>query len=217
MKTIVVSVVASVVAAVACAADMPPDVRHRREVRAALSNPSKMESAVKSALTDMDPLIRRHALYLAYEMCGGDRAAQEALAKPFLSDSSADVRRIAKSICRKGGLYRDNRPRSTAADNDHATIRIQSARPDGGRFAFKAPLGDFQAVELWFGKPNRDLYVWMNDIYLGQFDSDNQRGQEFRLDATQEMNGPLAWNTVVVKDQNGNILKVNFTAEALAW
>ena len=150
------------------AADTPPDVRHRQEVRAALADPARRDAAIKAGLKDDDALVRRHALYLAYEKCAGDKAATEALARPFLSDSSAAVRIVAKTICRKGGLYRDNKPMSTAADNDHATVRVQTARPKGGKFAFKAPLGEYEAVELWFGKPTKDLYVWVNDVYVGQ-------------------------------------------------
>ena len=206
-----------VAAVAAFAAEMPPDVKHRAEVRAALADPARRDAAIEAGLKDEDTLVRRHALYLAAEKCAGDRAASEALAKPFLSDTSAAVRVVAKAACRKGGIYRDNKPMSMAADNDHATIRIQTARPKGGVFAFKAPLGEYEAVELWFGKPTKDLYVWMNEVYLVQFDYDLQRGHEFRLDATKEMNGPLAANTVVVKDGSGKIVNVGFTAEALSW
>ena len=113
--------------------------------------------------------------------------------------------------------YRENKPLSMSEQNEHATIRRQTARPTGGVFAFKAPLGEYEAVELWFGKPRQDLYVWMNDVYVGQFDYDVQRGREFRLDVTKEMNGPTAANTVVVKDGTGKIVTVGFTAEALSW
>lgn len=215
MKMVFAAVVS--VACVACAANPPPDVQHRQDVRAALADAKRRDAAIAAGLKDSDPLIRRHALYLAYEKCAGDKATAEALARPFLSDPSPVVRMVAKAACRKGGLYRDNRPRSMAMDNDHAVIRIQTAQPNGGTFAFKVPLGDYEAVELWFGKPSRDLYVWMNDIYLGQFDNDSQRGREFRLDATKEMNGPTAANTVVVKDASGKIVDVRFTAEALSW
>ena len=204
-------------APIVASADVPQNVRHRQEVRAALANPATRDAAIAAGLKDEDPLVRRHALYLAAEKCAGDRTASEALAQPFLSDPSAAVRVVAKAACRKGGMYRDNKPMSMAADNDHATIRIQTARPKGGVFAFKAPLGEYEAVELWFGKPTKDLYVWMNEVYLGQFDYDLQRGHEFRLDATKEMNGPLAANTVVVKDGSGKIVNVGFTAEALSW
>ena len=208
------------VAFAACAAgvaDVPPNVRHRQEVRAALADPARRDAAIEAGLKDEDPLVRRHALYLAYEKRAGDKTAQEALARSFLADPSAAVRVVAKTICRKGGLYRDNKPMSTSAQNDHATVRVQTARPKKGVFAFKAPLGEYEAVELWFGKPKQDLYVWMNDVYLGQFDNDMQRGREFRLDATKEMNGPTAENTVVVKDGSGKVVSIGFTAEALSW
>ena len=208
---------ATIAASAAGAADMPPEVRHRQEMRAALADPARREAAIESGLKDEDPLVRRHALYLAYEKCNGDKSAQEALGRQFLADSSAAVRVVAKMACRKGGLYRDNKPMSTAADNDHAMTRIQTARPKGGIFAFKAPLAEYEAVELWFGKPKQDLYVWMNDVYVGQFDCDVQRGREFRLDVTKEMNGPTAANRVVVKDGAGNIVNIGFTAEALTW
>ena len=93
----------------------------------------------------------------------------------------------------------------------------QTARPKDGTFAFKAPIGEFEAVELWFGKPKQDLYVWMNGVYLGQFDNDMQRGHEFRLDATKEMNASTAPNTVVVTDGAGKTINAGFTAEALSW
>ena len=217
MKTTVFVVVAAIAAIALHAAEMPPSVKHRMEVRAALADPARRDAAIEAGLKDEDPLVRRHALYLAYEKCGGDKAAAKTLARPFLADPSPAVRMVAKAACSKGGLYRDNKPMSMAADNDHAAVRIQTARPDGGRFSFKAPLGEYETVELWFGKPKQDLYVWMNDVYLGQFDYDLQRGHEFRLDATKEMNGPLAVNAVVVKDGEGNIVNVEFTAEALSW
>ena len=157
---------ATIAVSAAGAADIPPEVRHRQEVRAALADPARREAAIESGLKDEDPLVRRHALYLAYEKCNGDKSAQEALGRRFLSDPSAAVRVVAKTICRKGGLYRDNKPMSTAADNDHAMTCIQTARPKGGIFAFKAPLAEYEAVELWFGKPKQDLYVWMNDVYV---------------------------------------------------
>ena len=216
MKTMVFAVAAGAAIA-ACAAEIPPDVKHRQEVRAALADPARRNAAIDAGLKDEDPFVRRHALYLAFERCGGNRAAEEALARPYLADPEPAVRIVAKAACRKGGLYRDNKPMSTAADNDHATICIQTARPKGGVFAFKAPLAEYEAVELWFGKPTKDLYVWMNDVYLGQFDYDLQRGREFRLDATKEMNGPTSPNTVVVKDGAGKIVNVGFTAEALSW
>ena len=218
MNRLVASVAALVATMAVCAAaEMPPDVRHRQEMRAALADPARRDPAIERGLKDEDPLVRRHALYLAYEKCAGDKTAAEALAKPFLSDPAASVRIIAKLACRKGGLYRENKPLSMSEQNDHATIRIQTARPKGGVFAFKAPLGEYEAVELWFGKPRQDLYVWMNDVYVGQFDYDVQRGREFRLDVTKEMNGPTAANTVVVKDGTGKIVTVGFTAEALTW
>ena len=215
-KTLFIAI-ATCVAIAARAAEMPPDVKHRAEVRAALADPARRDAAIEAGLKDEDPLVRRHALYLAYEKCAGDKAAAEALAKPFLTDPSAAVRVVAKAACRKGSLYRENRPLSLSANNDHAAIRIQTAKPKGGTFAFKAPLAEYEAVELWFGKPKQDLYVWMNDVYVGQFDYDMQRGREFRLDVTKEMNGPTAANSVVVKDGTGKIVNVGFTAEALTW
>ena len=217
MNRLTIALMATIAVSAAGAADIPPEVRHRQEVRAALADPVRREVAIEAGLKDEDPLVRRHALYLAYEKCNGDKSAQEALGRRFLADSSAAVRVVAKMACRKGGLYRDNKPMSTAADNDHAMTRIQTARPKGGIFAFKAPLAEYEAVELWFGKPKQDLYVWMNDVYVGQFDCDVQRGREFRLDVTKEMNGPTAANRVVVKDGAGNIVNIGFTAEALTW
>ena len=217
MNRLTIALMATIAVSAAGAADIPPEVRHRQEVRAALADPVRREVAIEAGLKDEDPLVRRHALYLAYEKCNGDKSAQEALGRRFLADSSAAVRVVAKMACRKGGLYRDNKPMSTAADNDHAMTRIQTARPKGGIFAFKAPLAEYEAVELWFGKSKQDLYVWMNDVYVGQFDCDVQRGREFRLDVTKEMNGPTAANCVVVKDGAGNVVNVAFTAEALTW
>ena len=217
MCRLLFALTATIAVSAAGAADIPPEVRHRQEVRAALADPARCDAAIEAGLKDEDALVRRHALCLAYERCNGDKSAQEALGRRFLSDPSAAVRVVAKMACRKGGLYRDNKPRSTAADNDHATVRIQTARQKGGVFAFKAPLGEYEAVELWFGKPKQDLYVWMNDVYVGQFDLDVQRGREFRLDVTKEMNGPTAANTVVVKDGAGKVVNMGFTAEALAW
>ena len=217
MNRLVIALAATVAASAAGTTEIPPDVRHRQEVRAALADPARRDAAIEAGLKDEDELVRRHALFIAYAKHAEDRSGAEAIAKPFLSDPSPSVRIVAKMICRKGGLYRDNRPLSTSAQNDHATVRIQTARPKGGVFAFKAPLGEYDAVELWFGKPKQDLYVWMNEVYVGQFDYDMQRGREFRLDVTKEMNGPTAANTVVVKDGAGKIVNVGFTAEALSW
>lgn len=126
------------------------------------------------------------------------------------------VRKIVESKPKVEMPYRDNRPWSLSEQNDHATVRVETVPQRGGRFQFSQPVKKHEAVELWFGKRKRDLYVWLNGVYLGQFDAAKQAGQEFRLDATKEakLDGV---NKVVVKGADGEIIHTKFTAELLTW
>ena len=112
--------------------------------------------------------------------------------------------------------YRDNRAWSQSEQNDHATVSVESVPQRGGRFQFSQPVKRHEVVELWFGKRKRDLYVWLNGVYLGQFVAAKQAGQEFRLDATKEakLDGV---NKVVVKGTDGEVIHTKFTAELLTW
>lgn len=112
--------------------------------------------------------------------------------------------------------YRDNRAWSQSEQNDHATIRVETVPQRGGRFQFSQPVKKHEAVELWFGKRKRDLYVWLNGTYLGQFDASKRSGQEFRLDATKEAK-LKGVNKVVVKGADGEVIHTKFTAELLSW
>ena len=191
---------------------------HRREVRAAVENTATRADALEKALKDEDPNVRRYAIINRFRDLKDDTAAVERLGRRFLDDPSPDVRILAKRLCRKGGLYRVNEPLSKSPFNDHATKRIQQAKATGKTFRFAEPLAaaDFAAIEIWFGKPTCDLYVWVNDRYLGQFDSDLDRKQEFRLDATKETK-TSGENTIAIRDANGKDLDVPYEVHALKW
>ena len=187
--------------------------RARQAARAALADDATLEQTVEKELMSPDPMIRRYALFRLFER---NRAHAVKIGRRFLSDSSPAVRKVAKSMFRNAGNFRENSPLSLSGQNDHAIQRLLTARAPKGLFRFEGTVPDHQAVELWFGKPNADLYVWINGIYLGQFDADNQRGQEFRLDATREvrLDGE---NKVVVRNAANQIVAAEFTAEVLKW
>ena len=202
----------------AFATEMPDDVRHRREVRAALADGKTRAAALEAALSDPDVFVRRHALALAYADCGGDEAKVAALAKRFADDKTPSIRRFVKAMQHKGGLYRENNPLSLSEQNDHAMTKLKTVRPKDGVFKFDEPLPEFEAIELWFGRPKTDLYVWINDHYVGQFDADFQKGNEFRLDVTTLVDErPGIVNTVVVRGGDNKEIKTRFTVEVLTW
>ena len=204
--------------AVLARAEMPDDVRHRREVRAALADATTRGAALEAALSDPDVLVRRHALALAYADCGGDEAKVAALARRFADDKTPSVRRFVKAMQHKGGLYCENNPLSLSEQNDHAMTKLVTVRPKDGVFVFDGPLPKYEAIELWFGRPKKDLYVWVNDRYVGQFDSDLQQGSEFRLDVTTSVEErPGKANTVVIRNGDNKAVKARFTVEVLTW
>lgn len=203
-----------VLAAVVAAAGAAPDsVVRRRAQSAAMA--SRDGAAILSGLRDRDPMIRRQALFALY-LTKPAQAADEA--RRMLGDDSRAVRIVAKSICRAGGQWRDNNPRSLDAANDHDTVRVFTVRPKGGRFSLNGvdDGGKAQAVELWFGKPREDLRVWINGVYLGQFDADASSGREFRLDATAEVRR-RSENEVVARNAAGDTVAAPFTVEGLRW
>lgn len=216
----VISAILALMAFGAFAAKIPDDVRHRREVRAALADKKsyKYKTALEAALSDSDVFVRRHALALAYADCGGDEAKIEALAKRFADDTTPAIRRFVKAMQRKGGMYCENNPLSLSEQNDHAMTKLKTVRPKAGVFKFDEPLPKYEAIELWFGRPKTDLYVWVNGRYVGQFDADVQKKQQFRLDVTTSVDDrPGMENTVVVRGGDNKETKVRFTVEVLTW
>lgn len=201
-------------------AKIPDDVRHRREVRAALADKKvyKYKTALEAALSDSDALVRRHALALAYADCVGDEAKIAALAKRFADDKTPSIRRFVKAMRHKGGLYCENNPLSLSDQNDHAMTKLKSIRPKAGVFKFEESLPKHEAIELWFGRPKTDMYVWVNDHYVGQFDADIQKGREFRLDVTTSVDDrPGIANTIVVRDGDNKEIKARINVEVLTW
>ena len=202
----------------AFATEMPDDVRHRREVRAALADGKTRAEALEAALSDPDVFVRRHALALAYADCGGDEAKVAALAQRFANDKTPSIRRFVKAMQHKGGLYLENNPLSLSEQNDHAMTKLVTVRPKDGVFKFEETLPKFEAIELWFGRPKKDLYVWVNGQYVGQFDADFQKGNEFRLDVTTSVDERQGMeNTVVVRGGDNKETKARFTVEVLTW
>lgn len=207
--TIGMACVALVVQAVG--AEVPSDVAHRRAMAKAIGDPAQFETAVAAGLKDGDPMVRRHALNALYEK---DPKRAVAASQALLTDPSVAVRQVAKSMNRKGGLYRENVAKSLDPLYDHDIHTIKSVAVKKGSFSLDAKLDAEQFVELRFGKPKSDLYVWLNGVYLGQFDADNESGHEFRLDATAETKAPGA-NVVEVKDAKGTKVGCRCTAEVL--
>jgi len=201
----------AVFAGVAMAGEMPADIGHRRQVARALDDAATFEPALPAALKDDDPMIRRYALNALY---GKDQKRAIEASKSMMADPSIAVRQVAKSMNRSGGFYRENVARSTDPQFDHDVTRVATVRAKGGVFELTQAVPEGGWIELWFGKPKTDMYVWMNGTYLGQFDADNQPGQQFRLDATAETKR-TGKNEVVVKDANGKAIKAGFTAEVL--
>ena len=189
----------------------PSDVAHRREIARQLDDSATFERTVGTALKDEDPLVRRYALHALYEK-DPKRAIRESRA--LLTDPSVAVRQVAKSMNRKDGLYRENVAKSLDPLYDHDIRTVKSVTVSKGGFSLDAELEAEQFVELRFGKPKSDLYVWLNGVYLGQFDADNESGHEFRLDATAETKAPGA-NVVEVKDAKGGKVECRCTAEVL--
>ena len=186
----------------------------RAEFRAALGGGDGFQDAILKGLKSEDPFVRRYALFKLYE-ADPERALKAS--RLLLDDPSSAVRQVAKAVNRNGGgLYRDNEALSMSDQNDHATIKVKTIRPVEGKFVVGMPLPRGGAVELWFGKPGRDLYVWLNGVYLGQYDFDHQRGSRFRLDATKETRFD-GENLVEIKTAKGVSVSEKFTVEVLAW
>lgn len=215
MNARTVGLVASVVLAILSVGAETTDgvIARRGRMRAALDDAAQFETAVAEGLKDADAQIRRYALYKLYEK---DPKRATKAARDFMNDPSSGMRLLAKSLCRRGGVFRNNEALSMSDTNDQATIKLLSATPKDGVFSFPQPVPEHDGVELWFGKPRRDLYVWLNGVYLGQFDRDTQEGQTFRLDATKEtrIDGE---NRVVIRDAENKIVQEPFTAEVLKW
>jgi len=193
------------------AGDVPVDLAHRRVVAQAIADPAQFERAVAAGLEDADPMVRRYALNALYEK---DPKRAVAASKTMMSDASVAVRQVAKAMNRKGGLYRENVAKSLDPLYDHDISSVKSLKVAKGRFTLDAALPEVQFVELRFGKPKIDLYVWLNGVYLGQFDADNETGHEFRLEATKETKAP-GENIVEVRDARGALVNCRFAAEVL--
>lgn len=176
-----------------------------------MDDPARFEQAVGEGLKDADPMVRRYALNALYE-----KDPQRALevSKTMLADPSVAVRQVARAMNRKGGRYRENTARSLDPLYDHDISTVRTVQVTNDRFVLDEPLPQAQFVELRFGKPKSDLYVWLNGTYLGQFDADNEAGREFRLEATQETKAP-GENVVEVRDAKGAKAKCRYTVEVL--
>ena len=190
------------------------EIRMRSGFRAALAGEEGFDKAVGEAFASSDAAVRRYALYRLYER---DKSAGEREAKRLLADPSASVRILAKRIVRVGVPFRANEAWSLSPQNDHSTVRVKSVRVKKGVFSFPAGLSGYDAIELWFGRPDKDLYVTVNGVFLGQFDADAGKGGEFRLDATKETKlGEV--NVLEVTDARGvPVESFKATAEAVKW
>ena len=200
----------------ACVTAAPTVRAHRDEVRKAIENPATRLKAAEAALDDADPAIRRYALYVCAEAYQADKPRYEALAKRFVTDTNTSVRILAKRMNRQNILFRENKAFSNSPENDFGLNVLQEPVVKNGVFELQKPVPKYQGVELWFGKPKQDLYVWLNDIYLGQFDTDFDKGKEFRLEAIAETKkeGP---NRVVLKDAAGKPVTAPFEVKVLSW
>ena len=150
-----------------------------------MGDPARFERAVSDGLKDPDPMVRRYAL-VALDAKDPERAKAEA--KALLTDSSPAVRKVAKMLCRQGGLYRENIARSVDPLFDHAVTALKRIHVKGGKFKLAAALAPETWVEIGFGKPKEDLYVWLNGIYLGCHDlGPSGWNVPFSLDCTKEI------------------------------
>ena len=181
------------------AADVPEAVAHRRAMAAGIDDPGTAEAKIAEGLKDADPMVRRYALNALYAK---DPARAVEAAKPMLADGSVAVRKVAKSMHRTGGLYRENVARSVDPSYDHAVTRVRTVKVKKGSFRLGEALPEGAWVEISFGKPKEDLRVWLNGTYLGQFDVDSQPGQEFRLGALEELKAP-GENALEIRNAKG--------------
>lgn len=211
MRRVLFCMAAQAAVGLVMAGEVPADVEHRRAAGAAMDDPARFEQAVGEGLKDADPMVRRYALNALYE-----KDPQRALevSKTMLADPSVAVRQVARAMNRKGGRYRENTARSLDPLYDHDISTVRTVQVTNDRFVLDEPLPQAQFVELRFGKPKSDLYVWLNGTYLGQFDADNEAGREFRLEATQETKAP-GENVVEVRDAKGAKAKCRYTVEVL--
>lgn len=191
--------------------EVPPEVAHRREAVTRIADPATYRQAIIDGLKDSDAFVRRYALYRLYAQ-DPERATK--VSKRFLNDSSVGVRKLAKSMNRTGGLFRENVARSVDPLYDHDVNKVETVVPKDGVFEMKAPLPADCWAELWFGKPKEDLYVWLNGVYVGQFDVDSQLYSEFRLDVTKELKAP-GTNEIVVQDANRKPIPRGCTVEVM--
>ena len=112
--------------------EVPPEVAHRREAVTRIADPATYRQGVIDGLKDTDPFIRRYALYQLYEK-DPDRATK--VSKRFLNDSSVGVRKLAKSMNRTGGLFRENVARSVDPLYDHDVNKVETVVPKDVRCA----------------------------------------------------------------------------------
>ena len=193
------------------ALECPEEVLRRRAFVRRLEGGGDFDRVVSAGLADADPMIRRYALNALYEK---DARRAVAVSRTLLADESVAVRQVAKSMNRKGGLYRENVAKSLDPLYDHDISTVRSVKVANDRFVMEAALPEGQFVELRFGKPKADLHVWLNGVYLGQFDADNETGHEFRLEATKETKAP-GENVVEVKDAKGAKVSCRYEVEVL--
>ena len=186
---------------------------HRFAVRRAIANSVGTETA-ESYLTDADPQVRRHALYVIWER---DPDRGRARAKTLCGDADAQVARLAADILdpnRNVSKVRSNIPLSQDKTVDHEILRVRTIVPQAGKFRLSAKI-DSDAVELWFAQtPKKKVVVSLNGVPAYEFDPVRAEGRIFRADVTTVVRWS-AENVVRITDEAGAELSIPFEVEVL--
>ena len=188
-------------------------VKRRREARAALDSPQVAAEAVKAYLKHDDPAVRRFALFKLYEK---DSAMGCKAAKRLSSDPDDAVKSLAKELLRNRNAARSvsmELPLSQSPANDHEIFRTKTIEAEGESFAMP-PKMNCDAVEMWFGKVEEHLMVWVNDVLVADFDPSREGGREFRCDVTKVVKWG-ADNSVWVANEHGKDRWKKFSVEVL--